>query len=139
MLLPLAVPRRLLQPIARWLLAGSFVVAGAIHFARPDVYVPLMPQVIPAKLFWIYFTGVAEIAGGVGLLVPRLRRAATIGLILMLVGFLWVHVDLLSRPTYFNGEPIPRWLLWARVPFQFVLIAWVWWAGRVTRQPTLTA
>ncbi len=126
----MSTPRRLsLRLLARWLLAFSFVIAGTIHFFRPDLYLPLMPEVLPAKRFWIFFTGVAEIAGGVGLLVPALRRAATVGIILMLLGFLWVHVDLLFRPATFGGEPIPRWILWARVPFQFVLAAWAWWVG----------
>ena len=132
--------RRLpIRSIARLLLAASLVVAGVAHFAMPQTYLPLMPEVLPAKRFWIYFTGVAEIAGGIGLLVPRLRRAATIGIVLMLVGFLWVHVDLLFRPATFGGEPIPRWILWARVPLQFVLIAWTWWVGWDRRAPKVEA
>jgi uncharacterized membrane protein len=67
-------------------------------------------------------TGVAEIAGGVGLLVPATRRSAAVGIAAMLVVFLDVHQYMLRHPERF--PEIPKWTLWARIPLQFALIAW---------------
>ena len=119
-----------LRAAARWLAAVFFVFAGAVHLVRPGVYLPVMPEVLPAPGAWILLTGIAEIAGGVGLLVPRLRRAAAWGLIAMLVGFLWVHIDLLFRDApELAGVTLTPLILWLRLPLQGVFIAWVAWVG----------
>lgn len=115
--------------VLRWLAAILFVAAGVVHFVAPGFYVESVPDVMPWPRFWVAFTGAAEIAGGVGLLVPKLRRAAAAGLVAMLLGFLWVHIDMVIEPPIMNGEPIPMWMLVARIPLQFVFIAWIWWAG----------
>ena len=113
--------------------AAVFVLAGAAHFVWPAFYREQVPAAAGNAAFWVAFTGVAEIAGGLGLLVPRLRRAAGAGLIVMLLGFLWVHVAHLITPPTFRGRTLPRWVLVARVPFQFVLIAWVAFCARRSR------
>lgn len=57
-------------------LAGIFAVSGVIHLAKPEVYEPIMPKVVPAQRAVIYASGVAELACAAGLLHPRTRRAA---------------------------------------------------------------
>ncbi|MEM9752983.1 MAG: DoxX family protein [Planctomycetota bacterium] len=131
-----ALSCRMLRVAMRVLAAVTFVLAGANHFRDPGFYLPVIPEVLGAPAFWNAFTGVAEIVGGLGLLVPKLRRAATAGLVLMLLGFLWVHVDMVVRPERSPfGADTPMWVLWARLPFQFVLIAWVWWVGELGWRP----
>ena len=116
---------------ARWLLATLFVGAGVNHFLNPELYLPLIPPALPAPGFWNAVAGAAEVAGGAGLLVPRLRRAAGWGLAAMLVGFLWVHVEMLADSGRTAlGRAAPAWALWARLPVQGVLIAWALWVGR---------
>ena len=120
-----------LRAAARWVLAAGFVGAGANHFLNPGFYRPLVPPPLPAPGFWNALAGVAEIAGGVGLLIPKLRRPAAWGLTAMLVGFLWVHVEMLANPgRTAAGRAAPAWLLWGRLPVQGVLIAWTLWVGR---------
>ncbi|MEM1446398.1 MAG: DoxX family protein [Planctomycetota bacterium] len=132
----------MLKTAMRWLAAAAFVLAGANHFRDPAFYLPVIPELLGWPAFWNAFSGVAEIVGGVGLLIPKLRRAAAIGLVAMLLGFMWVHVDMVVNPeTSPFGPNTPMWVLWARLPFQFVLIAWVWWVGelgwrRRTKKPT---
>ena len=114
----------------RWLAAAAFVVAGSLHFLRPGLYLDLIPEALSAPAFWNALAGAAEVAGGLGLLVPRLRRAAAAGLVLLLLVLLWVHVEMLlqpERPVF--GRVLPVWVLWTRLPFQFALIAWVAFAG----------
>ena len=120
-----------LRTVARRVLAVALVGAGVNHFVNPGFYLPLIPPPLPRPAFWNGLAGVAEIAGGVGLLVPAVRRPAAWGLTAMLVGFLWVHVEMLANPARTAaGRAAPAWLLWARLPLQGVLIAWTLWAGR---------
>ena len=131
-----AVPPAIARPaVHRRVAAVVFVLAGAAHFIWPAFYREQVPFAAGNAAFWVAFTGVAEIAGGLGLLIPRLRRAAAAGLTLMLLGFVWVHVGHLIHPPTFRGRTLPRWVLIARVPFQFVLIAWVIFCGRSRPPP----
>ena len=113
--------------------AAVFVLAGAAHFVWPAFYREQVPAAAGNATFWVAFTGVAEIVGGLGLLVPRLRRTAATGLIVMLLGFLWVHVGHLIDPPTFRGRRLPAWVLVVRLPFQFVLIAWLAFCARRRR------
>jgi uncharacterized membrane protein len=59
--------------IARLTLSPVFIVAGLAHLARPDLFSPLMPRLVPHPMLVIALTGAAEIGGAVGLFVPRTR------------------------------------------------------------------
>ena len=114
------------------LAVGLFVAAGLNHFRDPASYARILPAALPRPGFWVAVTGVAEVAGGLGLLAPRLRRAAAAGLCLMLIGFLWVHAEMLAAPPA-GGWPVPAWALWARLLLQFPLIAAVRWSAAAGR------
>jgi uncharacterized membrane protein len=68
------------------LLGVTFLTAGALHFLRPRMYHAIMPRYLPAHRELVYASGVAELAGGAGVLHPRTRRAAGWWLIATLVG-----------------------------------------------------
>ncbi len=88
-----------------------------------------MPDYLPAHDLLIAISGAAEVAGGIGLLVPSLRRAAGYGLIVLLVAVFPANVEMLLDD---RARGVPWWqevTLWARLPFQFVLI---WWIARAT-------
>ena len=73
--------------IGRWVLALGFVGAGGLHVVAPAMYDPAMPPWVPLPRAMILISGVAEVAGGVGLMQrsPRLRRWAGWGLVALLV------------------------------------------------------
>ena len=56
-------------------LAGILAPLGAVHLVKPEVYEPIMPQMVPAHREVIYASGVAELDCAVGLLVPTLWTA----------------------------------------------------------------
>jgi uncharacterized membrane protein len=56
-----------------------FVIAGALHFVRPRIYRGIMPDWVPAPDAMVAASGVAEIAGGAGMLVPATRRCPRCG------------------------------------------------------------
>jgi len=79
-----------------------------------------MPQLLVA------LSGVAEIAGGICLLIRPLQRAAGWGLIVLLISVFPANIYMLQHPGQFHFAP---WLLWARLPLQGIFIAWVWLAA----------
>ena len=115
---------------SRVLLGLLFAVSGALHFLFPNTYERIMPPYLPLHRELVYLSGAFDIAGGLGLLDQRTRRISGLGLILLLVAVWPANVQMLldARAT---REPL-WWvaLLWARLPVQLVLIAWVWRASR---------
>ena len=110
--------------MGRLVLAVLFVVAGLIHFVKSGMYVKIMPPMLPAPLELVYLSGLAEILGGIGLLVPATRQAAAWGLVALLVCVWPANVFMAMRPELSAG--IPVWALWARVPLQVPMIFWAW-------------
>jgi uncharacterized membrane protein len=107
-----------------FLLGGFFLFAGLMHFLRPKPYVAIVPDVLPRKREIVYASGVAEIAGGAGVLAERTRRAAGWWLIATLLAIFPANVNMAVNADRFRA--IPRPLLLARLPLQGALIAWVW-------------
>ena len=116
----------MIHPLSIGLLALLFVGAGVMHFVRPEPFVRIVPRVLPAPEALVFWSGVFEILGGIGLLVPALRVWAGWGLIALLVVVFPANVNMALHPEWFPKVPV--WALWARLPLQAVLIAWVWWA-----------
>ena len=111
--------------ILQWLLGVFFVVAGIGHFIAPRFYLAIMPPALPWPLALIYISGVAEILGGLGVLIPATRKLAGWGLIVLLVA---VFPANLYAALHGMGS-ISSWVLWARLPFQLVFIGWVYWSS----------
>ncbi|WP_426196377.1 DoxX family protein [Massilia sp. DWR3-1-1] len=65
----------------RRLLAALFVATGLLHFIAPRSYQAVAPAWLPWHAALMAVSGAAEIAGGLGVLVAPLRRAAGWGLI----------------------------------------------------------
>lgn len=119
---------------SRLVLAVVFVAAGVLHFVITDSYVRVVPPYLPRPRALVLVSGVCEVAGGLGLLVPRLRRAAGWGLVLLLLA-VWPANLMMYQDARASGEP--GWeqaLLALRLPLQLGLIAWVWKAARLGRR-----
>lgn len=78
----------------------------------------------------VYLSGAAEIAGGLGLLLRRLRRAAAWGLVALLIAVFPANIYMAVGRVQVTATPLPVWLLWGRLPLQFALIWWVLWCSR---------
>ena len=114
----------MLKKISRWLLAVFFVAAGANHFVSPKFYLLIIPPYLPWPLELVYISGAAEIAGGIGVLIPATRRLAGWGLVALLIAVFPANIHMALHGM---GGAFPHWLLWARLPLQIVFIAWVYW------------
>lgn len=107
-------------------LTGSlFILTGVLHFLIPRVYERIVPPYLPARRGLVYASGVAEIAGGAGLLTSRWRRVSGWWLIATLVAVFPANLHMALHPDQYPGIPGGRTSLYARLPFQGVFIAWV--------------
>jgi uncharacterized membrane protein len=116
----------LTRTLLRWLAAIFFIVAGIGHFVKPELYLKIMPPYFPAPALLVLISGVAEFAGGLGLLIRPFRRAAGWGLIVLLLAIFPANIYMLQHSERFD---FPVWTLWVRLPLQIVFIAWVWFVS----------
>ena len=117
--------------VALVLLAAFFIAAGINHFLHPAFYVRIVPPWLPAHALLVQISGACEIVGGIGVLVPSLRRYAAIGLIALLIAVFPANVQMAQHPElYADVGSAP--LFYIRLVLQIVIIAWVWWACLAT-------
>ena len=114
--------------VALWVLAVAMIGIGVLHFVRPKPFVRIVPKYLPAPRALVYVSGLFEILGGIGLLIPETRAWAAWGLIALYVAVFPANVYMLTDNVSLDPrKPIPRWALWLRLPFQLVFIAWAYW------------
>ncbi len=103
-----------------------YIAAGTLHFLATPRYISIMPPWVPAHRALVLISGVAEIAGGLGILapIPTLRRAAAWGIVALLIAVMPANIYMLTAHAEFPR--IPVWLLAARLPLQLPLIYWAW-------------
>lgn len=111
---------------SRIALAMLFAFSGTMHFVAFRQYLAIMPEYVPFGREAVYLSGVLEILGGLALLVPSLRTAAGIGLILLLIAVFPANVQMLLNARAREAAPIEEALLWLRLPLQLLLMLWVW-------------
>ena len=113
------------------LLAIFFGAAGRAHYARPEVYLAIMPDWIPSAWhkFLVDLTGLLEILGGCFLLYSSTRAAAAWFLIGLLVAIFPANLHMAVHHLPFGDYHPPRWFHFVRLPLQLVLIWLVAYAG----------
>lgn len=116
------------KAIARALLAAAFLAVASLHFIATDAEERLVPGWLPARRALVYLTGVWEIAGAVGLLIPRTRRAAAWGLAVLLVAVFPANVNHAVNNLQLGGILDSRLYQWLRLPVQPLLIWCVLWS-----------
>jgi uncharacterized membrane protein len=115
---------------APYLIGGLYIVAGLAHFLATSTYMRIMPSYLPAPHRLVFISGLAEIAGGLGLLYAPTRRAAAWGIILLLIAVWPANLWMAQHPQLFPNVPV--WAAWLRLPLQLPLIYWAWQHTRHT-------
>lgn len=112
------------------LLAAFFVLAGAMHFVTPRSYRAIIPPYVPRPREVVAVSGVAEIAGGLAVLhAPSRRPLARWWLLALLAAVFPANLHMALNPDEIAGldrRRTPRWILWARLPLQPLMMLWVW-------------
>jgi uncharacterized membrane protein len=107
---------------ARYTMAATFVTAGVTHFTSPKFFEAIVPEELPGKRELVFGTGVAEILGGVALLVRPNRKVGWLLVALLLFVFP-ANVNQAVRNVSADDMPTPpRLLLIARLPLQAVMV-----------------
>jgi uncharacterized membrane protein len=120
----------------RLLLALFYVTAGVLHLKSPGGFLSITPDWVRYPAAVVAFTGVAEILGGIGLLVPRVRQAAGIGLALYALCVWPANFNHALNDIALGGEHLSWWYHGPRLAFQPVFIWLALWTGEVVRWPS---
>ncbi len=107
-----------------------YIAAGTLHFIKTDAYVRIMPPYIPWHVALVRISGAFEILGGLGLLIPRTRRAAAWGLVALLIAVFPANVYMATNPIEAGATSIAPILRWGRLPVQPLLVWWLLWCAR---------
>jgi uncharacterized membrane protein len=115
------------QSSARYALAVMFIFTASAHFGKMKRDLARMvPAYFPRPLLIVHITGVLELLGAAGILLPQFRRLAGICLIALLVGMFVANVNAARNGITLRGKPATP--LWLRTPMQVLFIALLWWS-----------
>lgn len=114
-------------------MAVFIIFTGFSHFKFQKGMAMMIPDFIPAKLFWVYFTGIIEIAAGIGLMIPSIRELTAILLIVFYVLVFIANINSSRKKiNIFKADftgPGMTYLYKERIPMQIILILWTWYFG----------
>lgn len=105
-----------------------FMGGGVYHFVSPDFFTGIMPAYLPWHLELVYISGVFEILGALGILIPRFRQLAGNCLILLVICVTPVNVHMWLNPQLFPD--VSEAFLTIRLIVQIGLLALIWWSTR---------
>jgi uncharacterized membrane protein len=110
---------------ARWALSTMFLFTAISHFSpmKKDL-IAMVPPFLPRPDLLVFVTGLAEVAGAVGLLIPQTRLLATYGLMLLLLALLPANISAARRGVLLRGRRATS--LRLRVPMQALFVVWLW-------------
>jgi uncharacterized membrane protein len=110
----------------RVLLAIFFSFAGAMHFVAPAAYASIVPPWLPNAPLLVIISGICEMAGGLGVLLPATRRLAGWGLIALLLAVYPANIHMLRLAYENDATALWKAALWLRLPLQLPVLWWVW-------------
>lgn len=115
--------------VSQYIIGAAFISTGVMHFLKSGFFTQIMPDYMPCHRALVLISGAAEILGGVGVLIPKIQTWAAGGLIVLLVAVFPANIDMTVQAVKHQG-----WGSWytigtlIRLPLQFVLVYWVYWA-----------
>lgn len=123
------------RAIARIFLALFYAVAGVAHLRSPGGFLQITPDWVPWPELVVAATGIAEIAGAMGLVTQRFRRAAGIGLALYAVCVFPANINHAVNDIAIGGTDLDWWYHGPRLMLQPVFVWLALWVGGVTDWP----
>ena len=127
-LIVLKLPLGIWKNLVLFGLSVFFIYFGIDHFINPDFYLSIMPPSFPLHEEAVYISGFFEIAGGIGVLIPRFRKIAGWGLVALLIAVYPANIYMAISPEAFPDISIE--VLYFRLALQFLFF---YWAYSVTR------
>jgi uncharacterized membrane protein len=126
------------KTVSLYATAAAMIAIGALHFIAPTPFERIVPPWLPWARGLVFASGVAEIALGAALLVPRARSLAAWGLVALYVAVFPANLHMaMNKVSFVEGQPPPpAAALYARLPLQLALIANAVWLARRNRRVT---
>jgi uncharacterized membrane protein len=116
-------------------LSVALVFTGLDHLVTPERYLPMMPGFVPFHAEVVFATGLCELAGAVGLLVPKLRRLTGIMLAAYFICVFPANIKNAVEGLTIDGLPGASWYYWVRLLFQPLVVWWTLYASGQTDWP----
>ena len=114
---------------AAWALAAMFAFTASAHFTgRRHDLARMVPRALPHPAFLVRLTGVLEVLGAIGLLVPATRGLAGLGLVALVAAMFPANANAAARGVTLRGRPPTP--LWLRAPMQLLFVGLTWWASQ---------
>jgi uncharacterized membrane protein len=120
-------------PLASWSAATRYALAvmllftASAHFtSMKEDLIRMVPRWMPRPRAVVFMTGICEILGAVGLLLPALQHATGIALGLFFIAVFPANVRAARTAITLRGKPATS--LWLRAPMQLLFIALTWWS-----------
>ena len=125
--------KALLKTAGLYLMAAFYAFTGVSHLVNPEIFVKVIPPMLPFPYAIAILSGVAELLLAVLLLFRKTRRWAAWGVIALLIAVFPANVHMyLARATEF--PELPGWALLVRLPMQLLLIGWAYIYTRPDRR-----
>jgi uncharacterized membrane protein len=105
-----------------------FMFGGVSHFTNAEFFVAIMPPYLGWHLEIVYISGVFEILGAIGILIPRLRQLAGTGLFVLVIAVTPANIHMWMNPELFPD--VPKAFLSIRLVLQVLLLWLIWWSTR---------
>ncbi len=111
-----------------------YLVAGAMHFIKPDLYIQVIPDYLGDAVLLNIAAGIAEIAIAIAAAFKNTRALSGYGTILMLLIFVIPHVYFIQMSSCAGDLCIPSWVAWARLIIIHPLL--LYWAYGIAKNKT---
>lgn len=108
-----------------------FLVGGIAHFIVADFFIRAMPEYLGYHWELVVLSGCFELLGSIGLLLSRTRLWAGYGLIALCIAVFPANIHMALHPEQYSTFPV--WTLYLRLPLQFLMMAFIWWAIKPER------
>lgn len=111
--------------VMRLIMAAFYFAAGILHLKSPTGFISIVPSFVPWPAEIVWLTGVCEIAGAIGLMIPKLQKAAGMGLALYAICVFPANINHALNHIDVGALPNSWWYHGPRFLLQPIL---VWWA-----------
>lgn len=108
-----------------------FFIGGIAHFVATDFEMKIVPPYISWPRAVVLVSGLFEVLGSIGILLPQTRRFAGMGLIALTIAVTPANIYMLQAADLFHA---PYWLLVLRLPLQVALLALIVWSTGLFKQ-----
>lgn len=116
------------------IIALFFLIGGVAHFVFTDFFVMAMPDYLGYHKELVLISGIFELLGAMGILIPKTRFPAGCGLIALIVAVYPANINMALHPERYPD--ISEIFLYARLPLQFLFVWFVWWAIHLEKRKT---